>query len=103
MYVIEILLPLYGADGAALDESQLAQLRDILTERFGGLTAYLRAPAEGTWHDVEAGETAHDEIAVIEVMVESVDRHWWAGFREQLEVRLGQKELVIRSVAADRL
>jgi hypothetical protein len=103
MHLIEILLPIRGADGTQLPDSELVRLRDLLTQRFGGLTAFLRAPADGIWHDMEAGGIARDEIAVIEVMAETIDRRWWAGLREDLEERLGQKELVIRSIAAERL
>ena len=49
MYLIQILLPLYRNDGQALPRALFRQVRDELIERFGGLTAYTRAPASGYW------------------------------------------------------
>jgi hypothetical protein len=42
---------------------------------FGDLTAYNRAPAEGLWESGSGVE--QDDIVVIEVMVDSLDRTWW--------------------------
>ena len=103
MHVVEILLPLRHGDGTQVSEAEFTRLRSLLTERFGGLTAFLRAPAEGTWRNAEVGDVDEDEIAVLEVMTETIDAGWWADFRKDLEERLGQKEIVIRSHLADRL
>ena len=77
-------------------------MRSELTERFGGLTAYSRAPAQGLW--AEDGEPPRrDDIVVYEVMAESLDRSWWRSFRSLLEERFAQDELVIRSQQVERL
>lgn len=91
MYLVQLLLPKYD------DE-----VSRELTERFGGMTAYARAPAKGEWKP-KPGKTVHDDIVVYEVMVESLDREWWAVYRKQLEVRFGQEELVVRAYEMERL
>lgn len=77
-------------------------MRGELTDRFGGLTAYTRAPAQGIW--AEDGETPRrDDIVVYEVMVDSLDREWWTRYRERLERRFDQDELIVRAQLVERL
>ena len=102
MYLIEILLPLRANDGA-IAQSVFTRVREILTDRFGGLTAFMRAPADGFWKDPNDGDVARDDIAVIEVMTEDLDTGWWPTFRSDLEQRLRQKEIVIRWHEVGRL
>lgn len=45
MHLVQILLPLYDNDGRRFPTSHYESLRAELTERFGGLTSYSRAPA----------------------------------------------------------
>jgi hypothetical protein len=47
LYLIQILLPLYDNAGAPLPRELYDDVREELTRRFGGLTAFTRAPAEG--------------------------------------------------------
>jgi hypothetical protein len=91
MYLVQLLLPRY--DGTVTRE---------LTERFGGVTAYNRAPAKGLWQP-EPGKTVHDDIVVYEVMVEVLDQAWWADYRKALERRLNQQEIVVRAHEIQRL
>ena len=96
MQLIQILLPIRDNLGRPIDRSQFQDLRQRLIERYGGLTAYVRSPAEGLWKD-EKDKTIHDEVVLLEVMVEVVDRAWWHGFREEITARFGQQDLVIRA------
>jgi hypothetical protein len=48
-YLVQILLPIYDNQGSKLASEFYSRVRSELTERFGGLTAYTRAPAEGLW------------------------------------------------------
>jgi hypothetical protein len=73
-----------------------------LTDRFGGVTSYSRAPATGVW-EKQPGDREHDDIVVYEVMVDDLDEAWWARYRGQLEQRFGQEELVIRAQPMRRL
>lgn len=101
MHLVQLLLPLYDNTGQPFPSSVYGALRSELTERFGGLTAYSRAPAEGVWDD--NGERRRDDIVVYEVMVEELERGWWAGLRQRLERAFAQEELVIRAQPAERL
>jgi hypothetical protein len=95
MHLVQLLLPLYAEQGDRLSPELFAAVRQELVDRFGGLTAYSRAPAKGLWTD--GGEVERDDIVVYEVMVEDLDRSWWAGYRAELTTRMRQKELVIRA------
>lgn len=102
MHLVQILLPLYRQDGTPQPRELFAQVRRELVERFGGLTAYSRAPAHGLWAEDE-DRVAHDEIVVHEVMVPALDRAWWAAYRHRLEERFGQQELVVRAQPVETL
>jgi hypothetical protein len=68
MYLVQMLLPLYDNHGRALPREHFRQVRQELTDRFGGFTAYLRAPAQGTWKE-DDGALERDEFVMCEVMV----------------------------------
>jgi hypothetical protein len=95
MELIQILLPLRDNEGAAFPEHLLAEVLRELSDRFGGSTAFTRSPAEGVWQS--EGAKHHDDIIVVEVMAAALDRCWWKAYRETLEKRFRQKELIVRS------
>jgi hypothetical protein len=95
MHLIQILLPLYDNAGNTFAEELFGKVRRELTERFGGLTAFTRAPAQGLWQD--EGETKRDDIVVFEVMADRLDADWWRGYRHRLEADFRQDEIVIRA------
>lgn len=97
MQLIEILLPLYDNQGQPFPEELFTRVRNELAERFGGLTVFSRAPAQGLW--TNAGETRHDDIAVFEVMTREIDPAWWAAYRQGLEQTFRQQEIVVRAHA----
>ena len=107
MHLVQILLPLYDNEGRRLPRAHYDALARELTERFGGLTAYTRAPAEGLWRDEDAeGEgkppdapapVVRDEIVIYEVMAESLDEAWWRARRRALERDLRQDTVVVRA------
>jgi hypothetical protein len=92
-----MLLPLTDNEGQQFPAGHYETLRNELTQRFAGLTAYTRTPADGLWKPA-AGEISHDEIVIFEVMVEAVDEAWWAAFRKELERRFKQSSIVIRTL-----
>jgi hypothetical protein len=102
MHLVQLLLPLKDPDGKPFPRSQYRKIREMLTERFGGLTAYTRAPAEGLW-DVGDDEVALDDIVIYEVMVADLDREWWRQYRVELEEAFDQEELVVRAQEIERL
>ena len=101
MHLVQILLPLFAPDGQRLDRGHFDAVRRELVDRFGGLTAYSRAPADGLWEQGE--QVVRDDLVVYEVMVDALDRSWWAQYRGELERRFRQQEIVVRSLAAERL
>lgn len=103
MHLIQILLPLYDNQGNELPQVEFRRVSSELSHRFGGLTAFTRAPAEGVWKEHEAAHPTHDEIVVFEVMVDELDRAWWATYRKDLERRFKQDEVVIRAQAIEQL
>ena len=101
MFLIGILLPLQNEGGEAFPAESYDRLAQRLTERFGGVTSFTRAPGEGRWKN--HGATQHDEIVVIEIMAEQVDRPWWSQLRRDLMREFRQEDIVIRSQAIERL
>jgi hypothetical protein len=95
MHLVQILLPLFDNDGEAFGEALYFGIRSELTERFGGLTAFTSAPAQGLWKS--EGKTTHDEIVVFEVMTADIDAEWWSGYRKLLEKAFRQNTIVIRA------
>ena len=95
-YLIQILLPVHDNDGEYFAREAYGRVREELAGRFGGLTAFTRAPAEGLWTD-EAAQTVRDEIVVFEVMASELDEAWWGEYRKRLEARFRQAIVVIRA------
>ncbi|HEU4558842.1 MAG TPA: hypothetical protein VFS20_13370 [Longimicrobium sp.] len=97
MYLIQILLPLKDNQGNAFVHDEYGRVRTEMTERFGGVTFYARAPATGLWKDGE-GDLTRDEVVVAEVMAQHQDREWWRLYRQELEARFKQDMVVIRII-----
>ena len=102
MHLVQLLLPVRDDEGRPFPRAQFDDLAHELTDRFGGLTAYTRAPAAGLWEE-PSGEKQRDDIVVYEVMVERLDEEWWSGLRQRLEAQFRQRELVIRAQETRRL
>ena len=100
-WLVEILLPLLDNDGRPFGHETFAPVREELVDRFGGLTAFTRSPAEGVWD--EGGDRSRDEIVIFEVMADELDRRWWREYREALERRFRQDEIVVRAREVERL
>ena len=95
MHLVKIFLPLNDNNGRPFDAEKYVAVREHLTERFGGFTAFSRSPAQGTTSN--GGKTVHDEIIVFEVMTETLDASWWKSYRLQLERDFRQDENVVRA------
>ena len=102
-HLIQILIPVFDNEGQRFDRRKFDDVRSELMERFGGLTAFLQAPALGLWKDAESGATAHDDMILVEVMVATLERDWWSAYRAKLERIFSQDEIVVRAIAFERL
>jgi len=100
MHLVQILLPIVGPHedfGPVLTE-----IEGALSEMFGGVTSYARAPAKGLWQP-NSDVPERDDIIVVEVMVPALDRAWWQAFRGVLERLLHQEEVVVRAIPLDEI
>ena len=102
MHLIQLLLPVYDNNKQPFGAQAFDRVRNELTETFGGVTAFRRAPAEGAWKE-DSGAVNYDEVVIFEVMSESLERDWWRTYRAALERRFRQDELLIRASEVERL
>ena len=91
--LVQLLLPVKPESASRFDET-----RRELIERYHGVTAYVRSPAKGTWVGPEGEE--HDDVLMVEVLVEDFDRAWWRTYAETLAERFGEDEIHIRALPA---
>jgi hypothetical protein len=102
MHLVQILLPVYDNDGRRFGDERFSEIRRELTGRFGGVTADLRSPATGLWQR-DDGTIDRDQMVMVEVMVDRLDRSWWAGYRAQLERTFQQDAIVARAIVVESL
>jgi hypothetical protein len=102
MFLIQILVPITDSPATSQQPNPFKQMREELKQKFGGLTVYSRAPAEGLWQEDE-NHTVQDNIVLFEIMASTLDRAWWAAYRQTLELRFDQQEIVIRAQEIQRL
>lgn len=93
MHLIQLLLPLHDNNQQSFPRAYFNQVRKDLTERFGGVTAFVRSPAVGLWK--EGNEVNRDEVIMFEVIANQLDREWWAAYRTQLQNIFRQDEILI--------
>jgi hypothetical protein len=102
MYLVQILLPLYDKNGRAIPRAQFERTATELSQHFGGLTAYTRAPAEGIWMK-RGKQVMRDDVVVYEVMCRRLQRRWWQAKRAALEKSFRQDAILIRSHSVTQL
>ncbi len=103
MYLVQILLPVQDQAGQPFAPGLYSELARDLTGRFGGLTAYTQAPAEGIGEEGPGGRAVREPVVIYEVMVDALERTWWRALRERLQLQFHQAELVIRAHRFSRL
>ena len=96
MHLVQLLLPLYNNSGIQFEQKLYTDVRNELVDRFGGITAYTRAPVHGLWQESE--QLVRDDLIIYEIMVEKLEEEWWRGYREILEGRFQQQSLVVRAL-----
>jgi hypothetical protein len=101
MHLVEIFLPLTDNDGKPFSQAKVDTVRETLAQQFGGVTAFTRSPAQGVTNQ-GAGEQ-HDDIVVMEVMTQALEREFWVCFRKHLEREFAQDEILIRATQTEKL
>ncbi len=96
MQLVQILLPLRDSKGRGFPKRHYDEVATAITDRFGGVTAYTRTPAEGRWKEGEK-PVSEDEVVVFEVMVAEIDATWWRAYRVSLQKKFKQKSVIIRA------
>ena len=102
MYLVQLLLPTTDNNKQRFPTASFAEVRHELTQRFGGVTAFLRSPAEGLWKEGDDG-VQHDEVVMFEVVTKELDNKWWADYRAALQKKFCQEELLLWAVNVTRL
>ena len=98
MVLIQLLLPVV----TAASRQGLLQTQHELAERFSGVTAYLRSPAKGLW-TASDGTLEPDDVIMVEVVTERVEREWWQAYAATLRERFQQESMHIRAMQVEML
>lgn len=64
MHLVQLLLPLYNNSGMRFEKNLYKEVRDELVNRFGGITAYTRAPVHGLWQESKQILGGHPKPAI---------------------------------------
>lgn len=96
MHLVELFLPLADNNGVRFASEIYDSVERELTERFGGVTAYPRAPAHGLWKSSDMTKR-EDDILIYEVMTSRLDHEWWQQYRSNLEYTFRQEKLIVRA------
>jgi hypothetical protein len=96
-FLIQLLLPTRDNGKQPISETLFLEVRRTLTERFGGVTAYQRAPAAGAWKRAD-GSVDGDEVVMVEVEADTLDRTWWSQFQQRLERDFRQEQILMRAI-----
>ncbi len=94
MHLIQLLLPLHDNHKQPFPRVYFDRVREDLTNRFGGVTAFVRSPAVGLWKE-DSDDVNRDEVVMFEVLADQLDKDWWAGYRTELKEKFRQEDLLI--------
>ena len=97
LYLVELFLPLVDRKGERLPATLYRGVRTELVNKFGGLTAHLRAPAAGLWKPSKDARVERDVLVIYEVLTPGIREQWWSNYRRRLEKRFGQRKILIRA------
>lgn len=100
-HIIEIFLPLRDNDGLSFPDATYELEKKLLLEKFGGVTVYMRAPAQGLW--AKDGDITVDTIVIFEIMTDDIDTEWWQTHRLKLQDTFAQEQILIRATSATLL
>jgi len=100
--LVQIFLPLRDNEGISFPRETYVRIHEELAERHGGATAFNRSPASGLWAP-SGDEVVEDVVVLLEVMVDELDREWWARFRARLEHLFRQEHILVRALPCETL
>jgi hypothetical protein len=95
--LVQLVLPVRDNAGKEFPGKVWEELKTRLAGKFGGVTAFRRAPAEGVWAPADERRTAED-VFIVEVMTPALDKAWWAALQIELERTLRQDHVIIRAI-----
>jgi hypothetical protein len=101
--LVQFLLPAFDRNGTRITEREFERMRLELTDRFGGVTAFVQSPALGAWREAAGGRVEEDQMILVEVVVEELDLGWWSEYRRRLEHTFRQEEIMMRSLEIERI
>jgi hypothetical protein len=102
MHLIQLMLPLHDNNEQSFARADFDIVRHELIQKFGGVTAFQRSPAIGLWKDGD-DDVSRDDVVMFEVMSDELDEEWWRNYRETLERRFRQEELIVRALSITKL
>jgi hypothetical protein len=102
MNLLQLFIPLTDNQGHQFDQSIFLDLRQQLTDRFGGVTIYSRGPVTGLWKEAE-NQIIADQMIIYEVLTEQIDLPYWKQFKLHLEDLLQQEQILIRYFAVSTI
>jgi len=102
MHLVEIFLPLSDNHKQPFAPSVFRHVEEELLERFGGVTGHARAPAHGLWDEGDEPPKG-DDLIILEVMTETLDRDFWRQFRARMEAEFRQEVILIRAARVEQL
>lgn len=82
---------------------EMRDLQRLLTQKFGGVTAYTQSPARGEWQAEAQASVVRDDLIIVETMAAELEREWWKALKMKLEASLQQKELLVRVLPMEQL
>lgn len=88
----DIYLPTTRNDGTPIDEVALEQVKQSLTDAFGGYT-HLTHHNEGVWR--MGGVTFRDKVTVVRVLDDGSSNFAFPQFKQNLEQLLDQQSILI--------
>ncbi|MFN2475829.1 MAG: hypothetical protein ABR526_05730 [Chthoniobacterales bacterium] len=96
MHLVQILLPMHDNAQEPFLRDDYTRVQQELTDKFGGITVYTHARAEGHWK-LNDDHVSRDDIVIFEVMASDLDASWWTNYRHDLEKRFRQDVIVVRA------
>ena len=102
MHLIHLLLPLHDNHNRHFEPRQFQTVRTELTEKFGGITAFVRSPAVGLWKEDDES-ISRDEVIMFEIVSDQLNENWWREYRAKLEAMFRQDEILIWAAEVTKL